>query len=229
MPIAMGRAELQRLVAAGAQLVEVLPKDEYDDEHLPGAIHLPLKSLTRAVAEAALDRRRRIVVYCWDALCDMSPRAASRLERFGYAKVYDYADGKADWLAAGLPTAGDLQHPPRVVEAMDSTVPTCTIGERVRDVVARLDGTGSALCVVVNDHRVVQGRLRPDRLDPGDDRPAEDIMDLGPATVRADAPLAETIERLRKRRVPSVIVTTPEGVLLGVVLAEPSPTRPAPR
>ena len=68
MPIAVGRPELRRLVEAGAQLVEVLPKDEYDDEHLPGAIHLPLKSLTRDVADGTLDRGRPIVVYCWDAL-----------------------------------------------------------------------------------------------------------------------------------------------------------------
>jgi rhodanese-related sulfurtransferase len=55
-------------VQAGAQLVEVLPKDEYDEEHLPGAIHLPLKALTAEKAEATLDRSRPIIVYCWDAL-----------------------------------------------------------------------------------------------------------------------------------------------------------------
>jgi rhodanese-related sulfurtransferase len=55
-------------VQAGAQLVEVLPKDEYDEEHLPRAIHLPLKALTAENAEATLDRSRPIIVYCWDAL-----------------------------------------------------------------------------------------------------------------------------------------------------------------
>ena len=68
MPIAIGHAELQRLVDAEAQLVEVLPNEEYDDEHLPGAINLPLESLTREVADTTLDRGRPIVVYCWDAL-----------------------------------------------------------------------------------------------------------------------------------------------------------------
>jgi rhodanese-related sulfurtransferase len=62
------RGDVQRLVAAGAQLVEVLPRDEYDEEHLHGAIHLPLKSLTRNLAERTLDRGRPVVVYCWDAL-----------------------------------------------------------------------------------------------------------------------------------------------------------------
>ena len=68
MPTAVGRAELQRLLGAGAQLVEVLPKGEYDEEHLPGALHLPLKSLTRQTADELLDRGRPVIVYCWDAL-----------------------------------------------------------------------------------------------------------------------------------------------------------------
>ena len=61
------RVDVQRLVAEGAQLVEVLPRDEYDDEHLPGAIHLPLKTLTPAAARV-LDPDRSIIVYCWDSL-----------------------------------------------------------------------------------------------------------------------------------------------------------------
>jgi hypothetical protein len=61
------RDEVRRLVEAGAQLVEVLPRDEFDDEHLPGAISLPLKSLT-AETSAVLDRSRPVIVYCWDGL-----------------------------------------------------------------------------------------------------------------------------------------------------------------
>jgi rhodanese-related sulfurtransferase len=61
------RDEVQQLVAAGAQLVEVLPEQEYDDEHLPGAVHLPLKSLTAERARE-LDATRPVIVYCWDAL-----------------------------------------------------------------------------------------------------------------------------------------------------------------
>ncbi len=68
MPTAIERAELQRLVETGAQLVEVLPKDEYDEEHLPGALHLPLKSLTRQGAAELLDHGRPLIVYCWDGL-----------------------------------------------------------------------------------------------------------------------------------------------------------------
>ena len=58
---------VRALVERGAQLVEVLPEPEYRDEHLPGAISLPLKRLDGATA-AMLDRRRAVIVYCWDAL-----------------------------------------------------------------------------------------------------------------------------------------------------------------
>jgi rhodanese-related sulfurtransferase len=60
-------AGLRGLLEAGAQLVEVLPEEEYREEHLPGAINIPLKKLD-AQTTADLDRRKAIVVYCWDAL-----------------------------------------------------------------------------------------------------------------------------------------------------------------
>lgn len=59
--------ELQRLLADGAQLVEVLPRDKYRDEHLPGAINIPLKELDAQTA-GQLDRSRPVVAYCHDAL-----------------------------------------------------------------------------------------------------------------------------------------------------------------
>ena len=69
MPAVVDREELRRLVEEDhAQLVEVLPRDEYDDEHLPGAVHLPLKQLDAAAAARTLDAGRPVVVYCWDAL-----------------------------------------------------------------------------------------------------------------------------------------------------------------
>jgi rhodanese-related sulfurtransferase len=59
--------QLRELLDGGAQLVEVLPAAEYRDEHLPGAINLPLKQLD-ATTTAQLDRARPVVVYCWDSL-----------------------------------------------------------------------------------------------------------------------------------------------------------------
>jgi rhodanese-related sulfurtransferase len=48
--------------------VEVLPVAEYTDEHLPGAVSLPLKELDASTGAARLDRSRPVVVYCWDGL-----------------------------------------------------------------------------------------------------------------------------------------------------------------
>ncbi len=45
--------------------MEVLPEHEFEDEHLPGAINIPLKKLTPETA-SVLDRSRPIIVYCWD-------------------------------------------------------------------------------------------------------------------------------------------------------------------
>jgi rhodanese-related sulfurtransferase len=60
-------ARLRELLDAGAQLVEVLPAGEFAEEHLPGAINIPLKTLD-AASTARLDRDRPVIVYCWDGL-----------------------------------------------------------------------------------------------------------------------------------------------------------------
>ena len=63
----VGLTQLQRLIDAGAQLVDVLPEREYREAHLPDAINIPLKHLD-ARSVRALDRNRAVVVYCWDSL-----------------------------------------------------------------------------------------------------------------------------------------------------------------
>jgi rhodanese-related sulfurtransferase len=60
-------AGLQRLIGAGAQIVDVLPAREYAESHLPGAINIHLKVLD-ADTTAGLDRARAVVVYCHDYL-----------------------------------------------------------------------------------------------------------------------------------------------------------------
>lgn len=67
MPTIIDRSEVQRLVAHGAQLVEVLGREEYEDAHIAGAINLPLESLTADTART-LDRARPVITYCSDAL-----------------------------------------------------------------------------------------------------------------------------------------------------------------
>ena len=65
MPGELDRGQVQRLVERGAQLVEVLPAGEYKEDHLPGAISLPLRNIDKE-AVRLLDRARPVIVYCWD-------------------------------------------------------------------------------------------------------------------------------------------------------------------
>jgi rhodanese-related sulfurtransferase len=65
MPKGVDRAELRRLLEAGAQLVEVLAKDEFTEQHLPGAVNIPLRRIDEEARER-LDSTRPVVVYCWD-------------------------------------------------------------------------------------------------------------------------------------------------------------------
>jgi rhodanese-related sulfurtransferase len=60
-------SELRSLIDAGAQLVEVLPEEDYRELHLPGAVNIPLKELD-AEATSGLDKSNPVVVYCWDYL-----------------------------------------------------------------------------------------------------------------------------------------------------------------
>jgi rhodanese-related sulfurtransferase len=65
MPKEIRREEVRKLVAEGAQLVEVLPSPEYEEDHLPGAIHVPLRKIDSRAREV-LDPGRPVIVYCWD-------------------------------------------------------------------------------------------------------------------------------------------------------------------
>ena len=59
------RDGVRRLMEQGAQVVDVLPAREYSEDHLPGAINLPLRKI-EAEASQVLDPSRPVIVYCWD-------------------------------------------------------------------------------------------------------------------------------------------------------------------
>ena len=66
MPTEIRRDEVCQMVAGGAALVEVLPAEEYEGEHLPGAINIPLPQLDRQTT-AVLQQDQPVIVYCYDA------------------------------------------------------------------------------------------------------------------------------------------------------------------
>jgi CBS domain-containing protein len=100
------------------------------------------------------------------------------------------------------------------VDALVSAVETCGPNDLIGDVAIRADDN---LCLVVNEHGIVLGRLGPKELASPPHVTAEAVMQPGPATVRADEPLDELLSRMEKHHVPVMVVTTPEGRLLGVV------------
>lgn len=61
----VARQEVQTLMKKGAQVVEVLPAEEFEEEHLPEATNLPLRGIEEA--RERLDPNRPVVVYCWDS------------------------------------------------------------------------------------------------------------------------------------------------------------------
>jgi rhodanese-related sulfurtransferase len=65
MPAIVDRETVQEMARHGAQLVEVLPKEEYAEDHLPGAVSHPLRELDREAGQ--IDRARPVIVYCWDS------------------------------------------------------------------------------------------------------------------------------------------------------------------
>ncbi len=65
MPTVIQRADVERMLAEGAQLLDALAAEEYAEEHIVGAINVPLAVLGRETT-ADLDRDRPIVVYCHD-------------------------------------------------------------------------------------------------------------------------------------------------------------------
>lgn len=99
------RTELQATISAdpGLVLLEALPERYWRKGHLPNARLFPHDRVRELASVAAPRKDARIVVYCASATCENSHLAAAELTALGYTDVRVYAEGKADWEAAGLP------------------------------------------------------------------------------------------------------------------------------
>ena len=147
----------------------------------------------------------------------MSPRAAWRLESLGFTQVFDYVAGKADWFAAGLPREGRLASVPRAGDIARRDDVTCRLTDGISDVFTRVREAGKEACIVTTDGGVVLGRVRIERLDSNVQAQAEEVMESGPTTTRADTTLESILERLRARDVDSILVATSDGRLVGTL------------
>ncbi|MGH3071271.1 MAG: rhodanese-like domain-containing protein [Gaiellaceae bacterium] len=104
----VGRDELRQLIDAGAEfvLVDALAPMAYAHSHLPGAINLTPDWVDGRARRRIPDLDTPVIVYCSDADCESSVIVAERLAELGYRNVRHYAEGKQDWVAAGLPLEG---------------------------------------------------------------------------------------------------------------------------
>ena len=147
----------------------------------------------------------------------MSPRAACRLATLGFTDVYDYLPGKVDWLARGLPRDGDKADEPRAIDLARRDVVTCALNDTIGHVRARVAASPYGFAFVVSDGGVLVGRLRRAALDDDPQHTAEEVMESGASTVRADTRPAKLHERLTKQKLTTAVITDPEGRLLGIV------------
>jgi len=84
-------------------VVDVRERDEWDEGHLPNAVHIPRGSLESRIEQAVPDRTQRVVLYC--AAGNRSAFAARALGELGYENVSSLAGGFTDWKRNGHPTA----------------------------------------------------------------------------------------------------------------------------
>ncbi len=86
----------------GPLVIDVRERDEWDEGHLPGAIHIPRGSLESRIEQVAADRTQPLLLYC--AAGNRSAFAARTLEELGYENVSSLAGGFTDWKRNGRPT-----------------------------------------------------------------------------------------------------------------------------
>lgn len=81
--------------------VEALPRDHFDEGHLPGAVNIPLNQVDK-LAPDLLDKGDTVVVYCASYACKASTHVTRKLLELGYRNVLDYKGGKKEWKREGF-------------------------------------------------------------------------------------------------------------------------------
>ncbi|MFN2542497.1 MAG: rhodanese-like domain-containing protein [Chthoniobacterales bacterium] len=89
-----------------AVIVDVREKDEWDEEHIPHAIHISRGMIELDIAEKIPDLNKTIICHCGGG--GRSALAAESLQKMGYKNVRSMAGGFKAWKAAGLPTTKTL-------------------------------------------------------------------------------------------------------------------------
>jgi CBS domain-containing protein len=152
----------------------------------------------------------------------MSPRAAWRLEATGFGPVYDYAAGKADWLAADLPFEGTAELAGRFTRRGVATVAEDT---PAAEALRLRDAQGFGPVLALNQAGVVMGAAHRDSLASlAGDAKVGSVMRFGVSTVRPSEDAAALAHRMGHAGVTRVVVTRPDGTLVGLFFAADVPS-----
>ena len=81
----------------------------------------------------------------------------------------------------------------------------------------RVTAVGGDVALVVNDDGIVLGRLRQKVFTQHPEAIVEDVMEEGSATIRPNTKLADIIPRMQNKSVSSIVVTTANGRLSGIL------------
>jgi rhodanese-related sulfurtransferase len=92
----------EKLQSGEATVIDVRETDEWDEEHIPGAIHMSRGTIELDVEEKVPDPDAMIICHCGGG--GRSALAAESLQKMGYKSVRSMAGGFKAWKAAGLPT-----------------------------------------------------------------------------------------------------------------------------
>ena len=84
-------------------LVEAQPQAEFDKAHLPDALRIEKADVDTLAPKLLTEKDARIVVYGADLESQTSRPVVGRLIELGYTNVFDYREGKSDWMKAGHP------------------------------------------------------------------------------------------------------------------------------
>lgn len=90
-------------------LINVLPKDMYEDCHIKGSVSVPFEQLQ--LYAQPLDKNQKIVVYCSSYACHTSAKAWRLLDSMGFQNLWAYEGGMAEWYHAGFASEGKCQAP----------------------------------------------------------------------------------------------------------------------
>jgi rhodanese-related sulfurtransferase len=93
---------VEKAKGSAAVIVDVREKDEWDEEHIPDAIHLSRGTIELDIEEKVPDLNTTVILHCGGG--GRSALAAESVQKMGYKNVRSMAGGFKAWKTAGLPT-----------------------------------------------------------------------------------------------------------------------------